>query len=114
MPKLDKVQRDHIISRIHRETSDAISDKSAALKTNWTSDEIAAKLEAKGFIVQNTRYHSVTLPPTAAMLANKKKIEEFTDAAKEASRNAIDEVMLGDADGALEILRTFTKKLERL
>lgn len=115
MTKLDKTQREYIIRRIATEASRAILESDSKLPITFTGEEVKAKLLAKGFLVPSDRFPSgVSLPPTAAMEANKKKREVFAQSVRAEQTAAVDEIMLSDADGALAVLAEFTRRLSKL
>lgn len=115
MAKLDKTQREYIIRRISTEASRAILESEKKLPTGFTVEEVKDKLLAKGFLVPSDRFPSgVSLPPTAAMEANKKKREVFAKSVRGEQTAAVDEIMLSDVEGALAVLSEFTRRLSKL
>lgn len=117
---MNKQQKEYLIDKLRRETYTKkdifYKDKPVAP----TKEEKIAKLKAAGFVPDYNGNYSTSalgylnLPPSKIHEKNKKAIDDFNAKIETMYLEAVDQIELGDSKDALEFLKEFQSKLEKL
>lgn len=116
---MNKQQKEYLKNKLHSEIRIKKNEFSADKPVAPTKEEKITKLKAAGFVPDfSGNYTSyvgyLNLPLTKTHEKNAKLIKEYNSKLDKLYDEAVDNIELGDSKDALEVLKEFQSKLEKL